>query len=81
MTPRFYKAAEHELDEAVAFYDAQVLGAVAVSYERRVGAQNLARQGASRRAWRATIKVSNAAWPDFGPNPSGQALFCGNTAF
>ena len=26
MTPRFYKAAEHELDEAVAFYDAQVPG-------------------------------------------------------
>ena len=32
-------------------------------------------------SWRATIKTRNAAGRDLRPNPLGQALFCGNTAF
>ncbi|RJS91511.1 RidA family protein [Salinisphaera sp. Q1T1-3] len=57
------------------------LGSVDVSFERRVGATNRVRQGASRRSWRAMIKARNAAGRDLRPNPKGQALFCGNTAF
>ena len=32
-------------------------------------------------SWRATIKTRNVAGRDLRPNPKGQALFCGNTAF